>query len=386
MNKFEFNTLDEFVTKLEWMIDNNPDYSPEELYEALVKKWTTIWWKSLDKINFNKEAGDKIKAVLDKRNNSDSWKPLEFEEWYKNPEEETPTTEDLPDNESPINGIEEEPNNDLTKETSLEDSDRKIEHKTDLTTWAKGSNLVSLWGQWIRNKLGKKGVKKLVTKLTKWLNKFWKTASKSVSKFMKTPWAIQTVVNTVLSTIEAEMDRKEWLTKDDALSMASDFVDNFLLDIPSWLTHVAWGTPYWENETIWEQQAQVEKIKKDEETRDKYSDMWWWWFWNLLWTSATEWWYLKEDKNIKNKYWWNASMYAEQQLSAYAADKWKLNDSKLKKDLIDKWYKFQTVKDKNTGEKYQTWVNKEWKTLLNKKQLEQTGKKDFRKEWETINI
>jgi hypothetical protein len=38
MNKFEFNTLDEFVTKLEWMIDNNPDYSPEELYEALVKK------------------------------------------------------------------------------------------------------------------------------------------------------------------------------------------------------------------------------------------------------------------------------------------------------------------------------------------------------------
>lgn len=89
MNKFEFNTLDEFVTKLEWMIENNPDYSPEELYNALIEQWTTIWWKRLENINFNEEAAGKIKAVINKQDDSNSWELLEFEEWYQNPEAES---------------------------------------------------------------------------------------------------------------------------------------------------------------------------------------------------------------------------------------------------------------------------------------------------------
>lgn len=332
----------------------------KEIYEAFVKKW----W-----INRDEEV------------------EKSFEEKSK---EETPTTEESPDNESPINGIEEEESNDLTKETSVDNSEEKIDRGVDWATVLKDANFASSFAKPLYNLLKKKFwweawkvmTQKILWKFANW----WIKSLDWLEKFIKTPWAIQTVLNTAISVWETNNDMKKWLTKNDAASTASDFVDNFLLNIPSFVYHATWHTPYWENETKWEQQAQVEQMNKDKETRNKYSDMWWWWFWNLLWTNKTEWWFLEEDKNIKNKFWWDASMYAEQQLSAYAADKWKLNDSKLKKDLIDKWYKFQTVKDKNTGEKYQTWVNKDWKTLLNKKQLEQTGKKDFRKEWETINI
>lgn len=340
--------------------------SEEQIYKMFVKKW----WIPRDE-------------EIEKR----------FEQERTPEQEEQPTPEAWPSPESwpeweTINWVNED--NDLTQETSIDDWEEEIDRSVDWMTLLKDINFASSFAKPLYNALAEKFwweawkimVQKVLWKMANWVIKSldW------LEKFVKTPWAIQTVVNTVLSVMETNQDMKKWLTKNDAISTASDFADNFLLNIPSFVTHATWHTPYWENKTKWEQKEQVEQMNKDKETREKYSDMWWGWFWNLLWTSKTEWWYLEEVKNIKNKFWWNAEMWAEQQLSMYAADNKKLNDSKLKKDIINKWYKFKTVKDKNTGETYQTWVNDKGKTLLNKSQIDRVGKKDYKKEWETINV
>ena len=202
MNKFEFNTLDEFVTKLEWMIDNNPDYSPEELYEALVKKWTTIWWKRLDKINFNKEAGDKIKAVLDKRNNSDSWEPLEFEEWYKNPEEAWPEGET-------INWVEE------IDEEALK---KWWEDAANIYIDAKNSAVDD--ASWKGNE-----VSSLVAQEASKLSSYWPLIAEYLAK---NPWAAQKIVDKA-----GDMSKLWW----------SKFVN--------WLDNIWWKLLYWTDIKNW---------------------------------------------------------------------------------------------------------------------------------------
>lgn len=342
--------------------------SEEQIYKMFVKKW----W-----INRDEE--------IEKR----------FEQERTLEQEEQPAPEVWPEG-NVINDVEEVKNtddsdynagwNDLADKIELDWWEEEIDRDgwDALQKWLRWSMFARPAVEYLKKKLWKKTVKTLVKTLWKWIKKYTTKAWKNLVKWIKAPWYLELAVNWLVSFLEAKWDREEWLTKDDAFSMASDFVDNFLFDIPSAVTHLCWETPWWENKTVWEQQAQVQKIKKDEETLDKYDDLNWWWFrwrvrwtvWNALWTDALEWWYLSESKRIKDNFWWDWEMDAEQQISAYAAWNNKENNSKLKKDIINKWYKYKTVRDKETWEKYQTWVDDEWNTLLNEKQLLQVGKKD----------
>lgn len=115
MPKLNFNTLDEFLAKYKELIDKNPDYSPQEVYEKMIGAKATIGWKALEKINFNADAAAKIKSIID----WDDWwtgELLDFEEWYVAPEEASPEWET-------INWVEEEAPTDFISQSKWEDWD-----------------------------------------------------------------------------------------------------------------------------------------------------------------------------------------------------------------------------------------------------------------------
>ena len=88
-----------------------------------------------------------------------------------------------------------------------------------------------------------------------------------------------------------------------------------------------------------------QKAKEKQKVMDDYEKLWWS-FWSNLWL-AEEKWYLAEEKRIKNQYWADAVNMAEQQLTRAAVNMWLMNDADFKKELIDQWYKFWLVQDKN---------------------------------------
>lgn len=228
--------------------------------------------------------------------------------------------------------------------------------------------------------------------LGKWLSWAWSTFLKwiwATWKFLaRNAWAIATWL---ASAYETEQDRKKWVLKAEywvdwdysAWAYARDFWRNMY-----WYTDnvLFWALPnidavYNKADDDWlytnvhsneAQKHQKEELKKNKEIVDDYKKLWWNRFDNLLWTDWFEWWYLEEEKNIKKKYWADWVSMADQQLTRAAVDLWLMNDADFKKQIIDDWYKFWTVKDKNwnttkTWYKESTWSDgkKKYTTLTN---------------------
>ena len=253
--------------------------------------------------------------------------------------------------------------------------------------------LERIWKEWFKEVMNKAAYKAWEYLWWKWLLGKWANITAEWLKWLKAnPSAIQMIIQWITSLWEANSDMNKWLTKNDSLSMALDFMDNFAFDLPSGAYHKIWKTNApWETATVQEQKEQVADIKKNKKILDTYKKMGWNKFLNLMtvpWeTSKAEWGYLKEEKRINDEFWGNWLNEATAQLSLYAARNWLSNDANLKKQIIDKWYKFKTV-DEN-WKKYQTWVDKNWNTLLQStKDINSRWRVDFRNkpEWETINI
>lgn len=297
-----------------------------------------------------------------------------------------------PDNDSPINDIEVP---EKYTNVDIDYTDPKGEEKMweigDTATPDDGNDdNAPIESDWFSAKdaatismIIQEAIKNWVT--VKWLGKWlWWAWSKLLSwlgvsaKFVaRNAWAIATWLASAYETyndrsnwkLKAEYwvnwDYSAWAYLRDAWRNLYGYTDNVLF----WILPNAEGIY---NQTKWEQKEQVKELNKNKQVKDDYKKLWWNAIDNFLWTDWFEWWYLKEEKNIKKKYWSDWVSMAEQQLTRAAVDLWLMNDADFKKQIIDDWYKFWMVKDKNwnttkTWYKETTWSDgkKKYTTLTN---------------------
>lgn len=203
-----------------------------------------------------------------------------------------------------------------------------------------------------------------IPKLGTWLAEHAPTANQAMA-----------IINWLISGYQNSVDRKNWILKaeywvnwnysseaywNDFLRNMVGYWDEYFAKLPSQLLKMAWKE--WLNDYLYNTNSediknQKEDLDKNKEIKDTYKKLWWNWWDNFWWTDWFEWWYLKEEKNIKKKYWGDWAMMAEQQLTRAAVDLWLQNDADFKKQIIDDWYKFWMVKDKNWNTT-KTWYKK----------------------------
>ncbi len=226
----------------------------------------------------------------------------------------------------------------LTAVDSSSDKDNTAAWIWWINSWA---ILWYAWLKWLIKKYWTKAVTDAIKKYwvawLKWLGKAaWYTAA--------TIWTIYQEYDALKNEIK---DLNEWNIGNtgnawkDAGQWALYNADKMAFDvIPD-----SWYYNQWEDKI----KAQ-DAAERNANTMDTYKKLWWNRFSNL--TGLWEWWYLAEEKNIKKNYWGDWLKQAEDQLREAASNmstkqKPVLNDADFKKFIIDEWYKFWNVKNKD---------------------------------------
>lgn len=313
--------------------------TPKQIYDKIIEQW----WRTAEEIgsiNFD-DAGnvtDNVKnyqvinKYKDKEWNEKTYDEKKADEWSAN-----------------FNELvwEDEANN-----VNQEDDTSNIFNK--LIAWW----MSIAWANFLKNKL---------------LQHFWAETTKELLKaywpdlikYIKTWWGklipvIAAVVDEAISlhwVDKALTDGSIWWTwnwwKDAWQAVAANIEWLWWWDVSD-----SWYANKWEDKEV---------AKEKQKTNRIYRNLWGNFFSNLTWIEWLEWWYLKEERRIKKELWDEGVNDADRQISTILLNKWKdispENVSKFKKSIIDKWYKYKQVKDKNWNTTY-TWVNKNNKPLI----------------------
>lgn len=283
MANIDFQNPDELYNKLKELMSNNPDYTAEELWDAM-KERTTYQWVPLKDINIASDIKNKLDAIA-------SWQDinprelLDIEEWYA--EQEAQKIADKENNASFQELVNDEWWDDKTGQKKLE----AFAEKYKKILWEARDYVIDNYsGEWLSWKWRKNFLKEL-----NWFNKQLEELENSdefkrlmfdLSEYWTwnpfDNWALNWDLNETLkiaATWAWSKMFKDWETINNIVNAAKtswvwQTIDTFIKNW-WWLSFIAPWTQLlwlWANAIVWEDASDIAKeyVKKNNITEDTF--------------------------------------------------------------------------------------------------------------------